>query len=81
LQLSLLFAHDPMPWFTADPQAIAYRQGLFRDMDDHPALAALIGEIGEQIGILEDLCRSEDATADNEACVRDLVLLTVYTRL
>ena len=77
LQLSLLFAHDPMPYFTADPQAIAYRQGLFRDMDDHPALAALIGEMGEQIGILEDLCRgeSEDAAADNEACVRDLVLL------
>ena len=83
LQLSLLFAHDPMPYFTADPQAIAYRQGLFRDMDDHPALAALIGEMGEQIGILEELCRgeSEDAAADNEACVRDLVLLTVYTRL
>lgn len=83
LQLSLLFAHDPMPYFTADPQAIAYRQGLFRDMDDHPALMALIGEMGEQIGILEDLCRgeSEGAATDNEACVRDLVLLTVYTRL
>ena len=81
LQLSLLFLHDPMPWFTADPQVIAYRQGLMRDMDDHPALTALIGELREQIGILEDLCRSEDTTADNEACVRDLVLLTVYTRL
>jgi hypothetical protein len=81
LQLSLLFAHDPMPCFTADPEVIAYRQGLFRDMDDHPALIALIGELREQIGILEDLCRSEDATSDNETCVRDLVLLTVYTRL
>ena len=83
LQLSLLFTHDPMPWFTADPQAIAYRQGLFRDMDDHPALVALIGEMAEQIGILADLCRgeSENAAVDNEACVRDLVLLTVYTRL
>ena len=81
LQLSLLFLHDPMPWFTADPKVIAYRQGLFRDMDDHPALTALIGNLREQIGILEELCRSEDATADNEACVRDLVLLTVYTRL
>lgn len=81
LQLSLLFAHDPMPCFTSDPQIIAYRQGLFRDMDDHPALAALMGELREQIGILEDLCRSEETTADNEACVRDLVLLTVYTRL
>ena len=83
LQLSLLFVHDPTPYFTADPQAIAYRQGLFRDMDDHPALMALIGEMGEQIGILEDLCRSDsgDAATDNEACVRDLVLLTVYTRL
>ena len=81
LQLSLLFLHDPMPWFTADPKVIAYRQGLFRDLDDHPALTALIGNLREQIGILEELCRSEDATADNEACVRDLVLLTVYTRL
>ncbi len=83
LQLSLLFPHDPAPLFTADPRVIAYRQGLFCDMDEHPALTALIDELRGQIDILEDLCRgdSEGAAADNEACVRDLVLLTVYTRL
>lgn len=82
LQLSMLFTHDPTPYFTADPRVIAYRQELFRDTENIPAVAGILDTLCEQIDILADLCRGEEEdTADNEVCVRDLVLLTVYTRL
>lgn len=80
LGLDRLFTTDVLPYFTSDAAILDYRAQLFRDLDTIPEARAFLTYFREQVDILEDICR-DGGSDDTESCVRDLVLLTVYTGL
>lgn len=84
LNVARFFSTDVSRYFTDDISVISYRQQMFKEIDVNPKLAELLTYFKEKLDILEDLCQSgkENVSGlDADHRVRDLVILSFYTRL